>query len=57
MTSLDSDAWGNVYAAAPQSGSVMKLTPSLSPLAGYSNGIERPRDFHVVFSDVRHFRH
>lgn len=56
VTSLDSDAWGNVYAAAPQSGSVMKLSPALGTLAGYSNGIERPRDFHVVFSDVRDHR-
>lgn len=56
VTSLDSDAWGNVYAAAPQNGSVMKLTPSLGTLAGYSNGIERPRDFHVVFSDVHDHR-
>ncbi len=56
VTSLDTDAWGNVYAAAPQSGSVMKLSPSLGTLAGYSNGIERPRDFHVVFSDVRDHR-
>ncbi|HKW12975.1 MAG TPA: FlgD immunoglobulin-like domain containing protein [Candidatus Krumholzibacteria bacterium] len=56
VTSLDTDAWGNLYAAAPQSGSVMKLSPSLDALAGYSNGIERPRDFHVVFEDVRDHR-
>lgn len=56
VTSLDTDAWGNVYAAAPQSGSVAKLTPTLDALAGYTAGIERPRDFHVVFSDVRDHR-
>ena len=56
VTSLDTDAWGNVYAAAPQSGSVAKLSPTLDTLAGYSTGIERPRDFHVVFSDVRDHR-
>ena len=56
VTSLDTDAWGNVYAAAPQSGSVMKLSPSLDALAGYSSGLERPRDFHVVFEDVRDHR-
>jgi len=56
LTSLDTDAWGNVYAAAPQSGSVMKLSPALVALSGYSTGIQRPRDFHVVFSDVRDHR-
>jgi hypothetical protein len=56
VTSLDTDAWGNVYAAAPQSGSVMKLSPALDALAGYSSGIERPRDFHVVFEDVQDHR-
>jgi FlgD Ig-like domain len=56
VTSLDTDAWGNVYAAAPQIGSIAKLSPSLDALAGYSSGIERPRDFHVVFEDVRDHR-
>jgi hypothetical protein len=56
VTSLDTDAWGNVYAASPQNGSVMKLSPALDALAGYSNGIERPRDFHVVFENVRDHR-
>lgn len=56
LTSLDTDAWGNVYAAAPQSGSVLKLSPALAALSGYSTGIQRPRDFHVVFSDVRDHR-
>jgi len=56
VTSLDTDSWGNVYAAAPQNGGVLKLTPSLATLAGYTSGIERPRDFHVVFSDVRDHR-
>jgi hypothetical protein len=56
VTSLDTDSWGNVYASAPQSGSVVKLSPTLDALAGYTSGIERPRDFHVVFSDVRDHR-
>jgi len=56
VTSLDTDAWGNVYAAAPQSGNIVKLTPALDALSAYTSGIERPRDFHVVFSDVTDHR-
>jgi hypothetical protein len=52
VTSLDTDAWGNVYAASPQSGNVLKFTPALEALASYDAGIERPRSFHVVFNEV-----
>jgi hypothetical protein len=56
VTSLDTDQFGNVYAAAPQRGSVLKLTTELEPLASYVTDIERPRSFHVVFADVRDHR-
>jgi hypothetical protein len=56
VTSLDVDHFGNVYAAAPQRGSVLKLTTELEPLASYVTDIERPRSFHVVFADVRDHR-
>jgi hypothetical protein len=56
VTSLDTDAFGNVYAAAPQTASVTKLAPGLVLLASYQSGIERPRAFHIVFDDVRDHR-
>jgi hypothetical protein len=52
ITSLDTDAFGNVYAVSPQGGGVIKMAPALETLASYSGGIERPRDFHVMFSDI-----
>lgn len=56
VTSLDTDAFGNVYAAAPQGAIVTKLAPGLQPLASLHGGIERPRAFHVVFNQVRDHR-
>jgi len=50
ITSLDSDHWGNVYAAAPARGVVQKLTPQLLPVAELAS--ERPRSFHIPFVNV-----
>ncbi|HMB69706.1 MAG TPA: NHL repeat-containing protein, partial [bacterium] len=50
VTSLDTDHWGHVYAAAPASGTLVKLTPDLKPLARVETGLERPRAFHVPFA-------
>ena len=47
ISSLESDHWGNVYAAAPQVGTVAKLTPSLVPVASLVG--EHPKSFHVPF--------
>ncbi len=55
VTSLDTDHWGNLYAAAPQSGSVTKFTASLFRVATLGN-INRPRDFHVPFANVTDHR-
>lgn len=48
-TSLDVDHRGNVYAAMPQAGRVVKMTSSLETLASTDSGVDRPRDFHVPF--------
>jgi len=56
ITSLDSDHWGNVYAAAPQTGKVAKFTPSLLPVADFSAATNHPRAFHVVFANVTDHR-
>lgn len=50
-TSLDTDHWGNVYAAGPDRG-VVKYTADLVPLAELPVAQERPRSFHVVFASV-----
>jgi flagellar hook assembly protein FlgD len=56
VTSLDTDHWGNVYAAAPQAGRVAKFTAALLPVASLSGGIEHPRSFHTVFANVTDHR-
>ena len=56
ITSLDTDHWGNVYAAAPQTGVIAKFTGSLIPLDRFSGGTERPRSFHVPFANVTDHR-
>ena len=56
VTSLDSDHWGNVYAAAPQAGTVEKFTAALFPVASYDGDIKRPRNFHVPFANVTDHR-
>jgi hypothetical protein len=56
ITSLDTDHWGNVYAAAPQAGRVVKFTASLFPVANLAGDIQRPRSFHVVFANVSDHR-
>lgn len=56
ITSLDTDHWGNVYAAAPQAGRVAKFTASLFPVANFAGNIQRPRTFHVVFANVTDHR-
>lgn len=56
VTSLDTDHWGNVYAAAPQVGSVAKFTSSLFHVASFSGNTKRPRSFHVPFTNVTDHR-
>lgn len=56
VTSLDTDHFGNVYAAAPQAGRIAKLTPALIPLASFAGDTQRPRSVHVVFANVTDHR-
>jgi hypothetical protein len=56
ITSLDTDHWGNLYAAAPQAGRVAKFTASLLPVASLAGNIEHPRSFHTVFANVNDHR-
>jgi hypothetical protein len=56
VTSLDTDHWGNVYAAAPQQGLVRKFSPALEAVAELHGAIARPRSFRVPFSTIRDHR-
>lgn len=56
VTSLDTDRWGNVYAAAPQQGLVRKFNAALEPVAELRGAIARPRAFRVPFATVRDHR-
>jgi len=56
VTSLDTDHFGNVYAAAPQAGTVTKFTSDLFPVARYTGATQRPRSFHVPFANVTDHR-
>lgn len=56
VTSLDTDHWGNVYAAAPQEGMVAKFTPEMLPVAQLHEGIDRPRSVHVPYARITDHR-
>ena len=56
VTSLDTDQWGNLYAAAPNRGTVRKYTADLTPLAEMHGDLARPRSFRVPFITVRDHR-
>lgn len=56
LTSLATDQWGNVYAAAPQAGSVSKFSPDLERVAELTGDLSRPRSFHVPFVNIRDHR-
>ncbi len=56
VTSLDSDQWGNLYAAAPNRGTVRKYAPDLTPVAELRGALERPRSFRVPYFTVRDHR-
>lgn len=56
VTSIDTDQWGNVYAAAPNRGVVRKYAPDLTPVAELRGDLVRPRNFHVPFFTVRDHR-
>jgi hypothetical protein len=56
LTSLDTDQWGNLYAAAPQEGVVRKFNAMLEPVAELRDPLAHPRAFHVPFAIVSDHR-
>lgn len=56
VTSLDTDEWGNLYAAAPQQGVVRKYSPSLEPVADLRGPIAHPKSFRIPYATVRDHR-
>ena len=56
VTSLDTDAWGNLYAAAPRRGVVLKFNPDLVRVADLAAPLARPRSVHLAYSTVRDHR-
>jgi hypothetical protein len=52
ITGLDTDHWGNVYAASPRGGVVRKFAPDLLPVADLEAGVDHPRGFHVPMLTV-----
>jgi hypothetical protein len=56
LTSLETDQWGNLYAAAPHQGVVRKFAPDLEPVAELRGALSHPRSFHVPFANVRDHR-
>lgn len=56
IPSLATDEWGNLYAAAPQQGVVLKFTAGLEPLAELHDGLVSPRALTIPFFTVRDHR-
>jgi DNA-binding beta-propeller fold protein YncE len=56
VTSLATDHWGNLYAAAPERGGVRKYGPDLTVVAELRETMDRPTGFHVPFVTVRDHR-
>ena len=56
VTSLDTDPWGNVYAAAPNLDRVDKYNASLAPVASLTAAGSRPKSFHVPYLTVTDHR-
>src|SRR5207249_1630639 len=56
IPSLATDEWGNVYAAAPQQGVVLKYNAALENVAELRDGVTSPRSLEVPFFTVRDHR-
>ena len=52
VTSLDTDQWGNLYAAMPHQGVVRKFNAAIEPLDDLKNALAMPHSFHVPFFNV-----
>ena len=56
VTSLDTDRWGNLYAAAPHENALRKFNPALEPVASLSGSLARPTAVHIPFFNVNDHR-
>ena len=56
VTSLETDQWGNLYAAAPHQGVVRKFNRALEPVAELKNALTNPKSFHLPFVTLRDHR-
>src|SRR6185295_14067057 len=56
LTSLETDQWGNLFAAAPHQGLVRKFNAALEPVAELREGMTSPRGFHIPFYTVQDHR-
>jgi hypothetical protein len=56
VTALDTDHWGNIYAAAPNRGVIRKYNSDLTEVADIHQALQRPRQFHVPFVSIRDHR-
>jgi hypothetical protein len=56
VTSLDTDPWGNVYAAMPNRDRVEKFNAALAPVATLRADGARPKSFHVPYLTVTDHR-
>ena len=56
VPSLATDEWGNVYAAAPQQGAILKFNAGLERIAELRDGLTRPRALTVPYFTVNDHR-
>ena len=56
VPSLATDEWGNLYAAAPQQGAILKFNAGLERVAELRDGLTRPRALTVPYFTVRDHR-
>jgi hypothetical protein len=56
IPSLATDEWGNLYAAAPQQGAVLKFNAGLERVAELRDGLTRPRALTVPYFTVNDHR-
>lgn len=56
ITDLDTDHWGNVYAASPRGGEIRKFTRDMLPVDSLRDGLDHPRGVHVPLVTVHDHR-
>lgn len=56
VSSLATDEWGNIYAAAPHEGMIRKFNARLEPVAELRDGLTSPRALTIPFATVNDHR-